>query len=445
MEIKPDTKLMELLKKYPFLIEFLANYNPEYAKIRNPIIRNTMGRIATLNMVASMGNVPVEKLIDDISKAISESQTSDRDLKSQKESLKNILRQLHEGKSPEELKADFTKLAKDVTPSEIGAIEQELVKEGLDPQEIKRLCNLHVLMFQEAMEKKMPAEFPHGHPLRLFQNENKKIQEAIDDMKKALSRKDKSQLKIALNNISELLNSHYTRKENILFPLLEKHGITAPPQVMWGVHDDIRDMLKQSKESLDKGDIDVFLQISQKLITESEGMINKEENILFPMLMETLTEEEWIDVEKSSSKEYTLQKQKDLISLDVGKLTEEQINLILKNLPVDVTFVDENDEVRYYSDKERIFPRFPNIISRKVQNCHPPKSLHVVQKIIDEFKAGRKNVAEFWIKTNQERLIHIRYFALRDSNNNYRGILEVSQDITDIKNLQGERRLLDWE
>ena len=133
------------------------------------------------------------------------------------------------------------------------------------------------------------------------------------------------------------------------------------------------------------------------------------------------------------------------LSLDTGQLSVEQINIMLKHLPVDVSFVDASDELRYYSDTpQRIFARTPAVIGRKVQNCHPPKSVHVVQKIIDAFRAKEKDTAEFWIEL-KGRFIHIRYFAMRDKGGNYRGTLEVSQDVTEIRKLEGERRLLDWE
>jgi hypothetical protein len=126
-------------------------------------------------------------------------------------------------------------------------------------------------------------------------------------------------------------------------------------------------------------------------------------------------------------------------------LTAEQINLMLMHLPVDISYVDENDKVAYYSQtEERIFPRSPGIIGRSVQNCHPSKSVHVVDKILGEFKSGKRDSAEFWIQM-QGKFIHIRYFAMRDKNGIYRGTLEVSQDVTSIRGLQGDKRLLDWD
>ena len=132
-----------------------------------------------------------------------------------------------------------------------------------------------------------------------------------------------------------------------------------------------------------------------------------------------------------------------LVELDTGALTPEQVNLMLGVLKLDISFVDENDEVRFYSEGERIFPRSPGVIGRKVQNCHPPQSVHKVQEILDAFRAGTKDVADFWIEI-QGRFLHIRYFAMRDANGAYRGTLETVQDVTGIRALEGQRRLVDW-
>ena len=132
------------------------------------------------------------------------------------------------------------------------------------------------------------------------------------------------------------------------------------------------------------------------------------------------------------------------LRFDTGTLTKTQLNGIFTTLPVDVTFIDADDTVRYFNmPKKRIFVRPKTVLGKKVHNCHPQKSLHIVNKIVESFKNGEKNVAEFWITLNS-RLVHIRFFAVRDANGKYLGTIEVVQDITEIKKLQGERRLLDW-
>ncbi|MHA1465510.1 MAG: DUF438 domain-containing protein, partial [Candidatus Heimdallarchaeaceae archaeon] len=249
---------------------------------------------------------------------------------------------------------------------------------------------------------------------------------------------------------------HYTRLENQLFPMLEKKEFEGPTQVMWAKHDEVRELIRQGSE------ID-----AEEFATQVEDMIFKEETILFPTSLELLSSQEW-QIVKNGEEEIgfawitpgdewkpvtpevihqveTPKLLDNILDVQTGKLTLEQINLIMTNLPVEVSFINENEEVIYYSDtKERIFPRSPGIIGRKVQRCHPPKSLDKVMEIIEAFRTGKKDVAEFWINMGG-KFVHIRYFAIRDSSSSYKGTLEVMQDVTSIRALEGERRLANWE
>jgi DUF438 domain-containing protein len=259
------------------------------------------------------------------------------------------------------------------------------------------------------------------------------------------------------------LDNHYQRKENQLFSILERHGITGPSQVMWGVHDQIRASMKAVREAAENRNTEAFSATAAALARDIVEMIYKEEKILFPLSFQTLSEEEWTEVRrgedelgyalvkpatgwppKGDVEQETVSPADGLLGLMTGELTLEQVNLIFSHLPVDLSFVDENDEVRFYSEgPDRIFPRSPAVIGRKVQNCHPPKSVHMVQEILDSFRAGTQSVAEFWIQMGG-KFVHIRYFAIRDKAGAYRGCLEVSQDVTRIRGLVGEQRLLDW-
>ena len=228
---------------------------------------------------------------------------------------------------------------------------------------------------------------------------------------------------------------------------------------MWAVHDEIRPLLKSTQHE----DIEIALQ-------KMEDMIYKEEHILFPMTLEFFSESDWVSVREGEEeigfafgvtpgnqwKPVTSAdlhkplpeenvKAEGALNLDVGKLNIEQINIMLKKLPVDLTFVNENDEVAYYSDAEdRIFPRSQGIIGRKVQKCHPPKSVDVVEDILEKFKSGEKKVAEFWIQA-EGAFIMIRYFAMHDDDGKYVGTLEVSQELSKLRSLEGERRLVQWK
>lgn len=493
MEINGSTKLDVLLKKYPFLVDFLAGLTPEFKKLKNPIMRRTMVKIATLDRVAAMGNFKLEDLMkkiaeevkekaqDDLVCVIDDSTSVELNPEKRQEILKEIIKGVHDEVDMAVLKEKFRLLIKDVDPTEISKMEQTLIDEGMPETEVKRLCDVHVEIFKEALEKQEIPEAPPGHPVHTFMQENRAAEKIMDEIEEMLKRlgdpPDETVFKDVMTGIQRQLenlakiDSHYQRKENQLFPMLEAHEISGPSQVMWGIHDDVRGLLKKASQELSSGEPTTFVKTLKELIPTTREMIYKEEHILFPMSLEQLTQSEWKKVRKGEGEigyswvkpegiwpsesisdgvgEVILEKVTDpdqkKVILNEGGLTREQVNLILTHLPVDITFVDENDRVGYYSaGKERIFPRSPAIIGRHVQNCHPPKSVHIVEKIVGEFKSGNRDSSEFWLQM-KERLIHIRYFAVRDSEGNYKGTIEVSQDVTEIQKLEGEKRLLDWE
>ena len=393
------------------------------------------------------------------------------------EVLKDIIRELHGGGDREKLKKRFAELIQDVSPTEISEMEQQLIEEGMPEEEIKRLCDVHVQVFKESLEgQPLPSSVP-GHPLHTLRAENRALEKILAGWNKLLGqveaagesglKQHKDTLVSQLTTLGEV-EKHYLKKENQLFPLLESRGVSGPSKVMWAIHDDIRTGLREFRRLVDSGRAAELADLGRKLGGMISDMIYKEEKILFPMSLETLSDEDWARVKKGEEevgyawiepgKEWkpaelveeqpplrAYKRPPEAVELDTGSLAPEIINLIFKRLPVDVTFVDENDTVRYYSaSAERIFPRSPAIIGRRVQNCHPPASVHMVNRILNAFKEGRRDVAEFWIDM-KERFIHIRYFAVRDENGVYRGCLEVSQDVTEIRKLKGEKRLLDWK
>ena len=398
-----------------------------------------------------------------------------------KETLKGLIRQLHEGKTVEEVKGEFAALLQDVGAMDIAEIEQELVEEGMPPMEIKHLCDVHVAVFRESLETQEKPDTIPGHPVYTFLAENGAAGRVLDTLAAAIGA---SRWERARERLQELrkYETHYLRKENILFPFLEKYGFTGPSSVMWAIHDDVRAGWKALDALLGEGPGDDAESFKAKiaetfdpLATAIREMFYKEENILYPTALEKLSGEEWWQIRlqspetgycyvqpgdqwppKGTALESTLALRGaaaekapisagGLLHLDTGALTLQEVNLLLTHLPVDVTYVDKDDTVRFFSQgKERIFPRSPAIIGRKVQKCHPPASVHRVQRILDDLRAGRCDEAEFWIQMGG-KFIHIRYFAVRDEQGAYQGTLEVTQDVTHIRALEGEHRLLDEE
>jgi hypothetical protein len=241
---------------------------------------------------------------------------------------------------------------------------------------------------------------------------------------------------------------------------------------MWGKHDEIREQIKGSIEVLQVENItkDEFIAIADLVLKPAargaEEMITKEDEILFPMSLDALSEAEWYEISKQSLEigfclydpqiewrpewveEQSInesQKSGSHIQLPSGSFSAEEIMAILNTLPVDITFVDKDDKVKYFSQgSERIFQRNRAILNRDVRHCHPPASAHIVDKIIDDFKSGRQNSAPFWINMGG-KMIHIEYFALRNDKGEYLGTLEVSHNITPYRELEGEQRILSYK
>ena len=392
--------------------------------------------------------------------------------------LKKLIMELHDGKPIEEVKPKFEKIIEGISVSEISQLEQTLIMEGMPVSEVQRLCDVHAALFKGSIEEihreEKPEDIP-GHPIHTFKLENERIQKLIDEeiqplvdeLKQADSSSVISKLRKKLSTLMEI-DKHYSRKENLLFPYLEKYGITAPPMVMWGVDDEIRAELKAIKDLLTsyQGNREEIIQKIEQALHKVSEMIFKEEKILFPMALEKLTEDEWASIaeesdeigytfvnpervwnpERNKAKKEIVEKkqpqQEGVVPFETGSLTFKELDVLLNNLPIDITFVDKDDVVRYFSQaKDRIFTRTKAAIGRKVQNCHPPSSMHIVEKILEDFKSGRKDKEEFWLQMG-DKYVYIRYLALRDENGEYLGTLEVTQNIAPIQKISGEKRLL---
>ncbi len=402
-------------------------------------------------------------------------QMNNEDKEVRKQVLKDIIKELHEGKTVDEVKAKFEATFGEVTAKEITEAEKELILSGTTVAEIQSLCDVHSAVFKGSIEEihnpKDPSKIP-GHPVRVLFLENRALETLMNDiitvhLDKYLdsgSEDEYAKLKVAFEKLSNI-SLHYMKKETLLFPYMEKYGITAPPKVMWGVDDEIRDDIKKIFNDIKlrkviKGSVDkVFERINE--------MIFKEENIMIPMLVENLTEDEWKIVAEDNKElgYYLIKKPGDwspekayekalatddeiasgTISLPTGKFTVDELTKVLNMLPIDITFVDKNDKVKFFSESsERVFPRARSIIGRQVSNCHPPASVHIVEGIVNDFKSGKKDSEDFWIKMGN-LFVLIRYFALRDEKGEYMGTLEVTQNIAPIQDITGEKRLVSLE
>lgn len=387
--------------------------------------------------------------------------------------LKQIFKDLHDGKSVEEVKAQFDEKIGKVTIDEISQIQHGEMDEGdLSIEEIKRLYTAHTELFKGSIEENKrysrPEEEP-GHPVHTFVLENREIEKLVENRlkpnKAAFEKEDSSDnIYKLLEDLSLLLDvdKHFSRKENLIFPYLERYGIHGPTNHMWRINDFIRDGIKDAKKMLTTydGEQEEVVNALNFVIEEVLHMIYREENILFPMALQNFTEDEWVKIAHESDEiGYCLisevaewrPKRKAIdekaisdgyIKMETGILSLKQLELLLNHLPVDITFIDHEDVCRYFSHgKERIFARTKAVIGRTVQNCHPPRSVHVVEELLADFKAGRKDTEDFWIKF-KDKYVYIRYFAVRDENGEYVGTLEFTQNIDPIQAIEGEKRIL---
>ncbi|MFZ5944804.1 MAG: DUF438 domain-containing protein [Bacillota bacterium] len=393
-----------------------------------------------------------------------------------KEKIKEIILELHQGKTVEQVKNKFDEIVKDIAPYELAAIEQELINEGLPIEEVRRLCDVHLEVFKSALNKTPNLDVPPGHPVHTFKLENRAIERLVGETKPLVESFSNTPNQDTVLKLRENINllwdveKHYSRKENLLFPFLEKYEITGPSKIMWSHDDEIRDLLKEVKKMA----VDYSSGMKQQLVDKMElllqkllDMINKEEKVLFDTSLKVLSEDEWYHImEDSAEIGYCLIEPsnewkpvnlnvsdsvpgtdaslgKGYLKFETGVLKPSELNLILNHLPVDITFVDKEGIVKYFSNNtDRIFVRARSIIGRKVENCHPPASVDIVEKLVEDLASGEKNEEDFWLHLG-EKFVYIKYIAVRDEQNQFIGVVEVSQDIQPFLALKGEKRIAD--
>ena len=438
--------------------------------------------------------------------------------------LKEVVRHLHEGHAPAEVKSRLEGLVRECDASEIAAMEQELIADGVPAQQIMLMCDLHAQAVRDVLVEQPLPPPPPGHPVDTFRRENAALVEQARALRAALaepvptqSARDETAAGASFLGCRSLysglmdVEKHYQRKEHLLFSCLERHGITGPSKVMWAKDDEVRGLLKDLGRALGEAGAAerraVLAALAEPALRAVEEMVFKEERILLPMSLQQLTATEWAEIWAQSPQfGYCLVDPQEgyeppsatdpvpaaaavearrsgvafapgpfaagsravplrvaggaparpagdgmpaalasgALVFPTGSLTLAQLKAVFGILPVDITFVDADDRVRFFSEgKDRVFARPKVIIGRLVQHCHPPSSVDVVDRILADFRSGRQSVAEFWLELHG-RFVQIRYFAVRDQQGAYLGTLEVTQDLTRERQLQGERRLLEY-
>ena len=389
-----------------------------------------------------------------------------------KEILKGLIGRLSRGESMEEVRAEFKRHFQDVPADEIAAAEKLLMEEGMQVEEVQQMCDVHASLFEGSVQQAEEAR--PGHPLYTFRKENEGLEQFMQTMlvpvwlayRNNPGEAEREGLLTALEELSKI-DRHYSRKENLFFPYLERSGVTAPPKVMWGVDDEIRGLIDQVTHAVEDGRADDANAGFPVMMENIQSMIMKENEILSPLLMQYLTEEDWKvvagesgqigfafaqDVEGASLSDTRAfaktgsaapaPRSEAPIQLPSGFFTAQELTAMLNVLPCDVTFVGADDKVHFFSEQEkRVFPRTRTIIGRDVTDCHPPKSLTQVQALVEAFKAGTKDSETYWIQRGPAFVL-IRYYAVRSPEGEYLGVLECTEEISGLRALEGQKTLM---
>ena len=418
--------------------------------------------------------------------------------------LRDILLDLHHGASPESVQERFNASFAGVSAIEISLMEHELMNSdtGITFEDVMELCNVHANLFKDAVAGVDLAESDHpGHPVRVFKDENLALRAALIRVRRLLDSYAESDESSSQEEISKGLqrqldllgqfDRHYQRKEELFFPIMEAYGHDAPPKVMWGVDDQIRDLfegVRKAAVQLPQIDIQEVQEAFETFAQEFESMIFKEESILLMILLETFTQDDWLRIAAESpvygyaiirpSEKWQPQRERfetasptqpaeqnqQIIDTPQGRFTiqftpneageqvnrttaqpfgngylsVEEANLILNHLPLEITFVNKEDIFQYYNDstpaEEMIFKRTPSQVGRHVELCHPPKLLPRVKKIFAALRSGKKDKFEMWFKSESRgQFVHVTYAAVRDAQGEFQGVLEYVQDIAPFR------------
>ncbi|MCT4588302.1 MAG: PAS domain-containing protein [Carboxylicivirga sp.] len=390
--------------------------------------------------------------------------------------------------SPKAAKDLVNKTFDKITAEEFAYGEQQMIDYGISDDHMVDDMDDIIEVFKDVMETS-EIELPAGHPIHTYRLEADAIECVVQKMEKLIESKFIKNQWLELYDKLSQINVHFSRKQNQLFSALETKGFDRPSKVMWSFDNKVREAIKNAYTLLETDKDNAFLDAQANVFHVVRDILEKEREVLYPTSLQLLSDEEFVQMRISDDeigyclidkppvfkvkREITKELEKNDVvpnsllndltavlakhgvspsigsseemDVSMGKLSLERINLIFKHLQVDLSYVDENDVVKFYSDtKHRVFPRSAGVIGRKVQNCHPRESVETVEQIIDAFRKGEQNEAEFWLEIGG-KFIYIIYNAVRDEAGNFKGVLEMMQDVTHIRSLTGSQKLLTWK
>ena len=448
----------DLVEEFPELRQVLADIG--FKEILSDKALHVMGRIMTIPRGAAVKGIAMDRVkaaLQAAGFAFAEESADKR-----KALLKEYLERLHRGEPLESVQKEFRAHFIGVAPEEIAAAEQALIRDGAAPKEVQRLCSVHAALFTGNTKEEKPAvtedTLPAGHPLTLLRLENEKLSELLDRIEAETAGENMAKLMPLLGRLFAIY-AHYAKKEELLMPFLYDYGVTGPSQVMWGVDDEIKRELGTVMKSL-KEDTENFMTYRGRLNTLIESireMIIKEDRILFPLALRFFTENEWkmvyadcfemgmafVDEETlprwETGERYreTLKLPENVLTSKVkmpaGEVSVRALIEILKLIDIDITYIDKDDNLRFFMNEGKIFSRPLSALGREVYSCHSPSIEPVVRQLLLDFKAKKRRSMEVY-RSIKERPVSVRYMGIYDENDEYAGTVEFVQDCSEILN-----------
>lgn len=489
MDKRIDLKrsVFELTQTYPELVDIMANLG--FSEIKKPAVLHSVGKLMTIPKGAGVKNIPLERVVTSLREHGFEvvglpSQENETTAEpqggpapasdSRTELIKGYLRRLSGGEDLESVRADFVRNFSEVEASEIMQAEQELLAEGVPLEDVQQLCDVHSALFHGATreerianaEKEVAASLKRtapasstdysdkaeraaslaaipGHPLHTFTRENEALSERIHTLREKLTHQE--DVTEALAAFREL-SVHYAKKGDLLYPHLKvKYEISGPSEVMWTVDDEIRAELGELAEATQRDS--AWNERLEAVIQRADEMIYKENNILFPICAVNFTEQEWIQIYRDAKAygdclgvqaEVWTAAEQDVpasaatpigeIVMSGGHLTPAQLTALLNTIPMEITFVDEDNINRFFNEGPKVFKRPAMALDREVFSCHPPKIEPMVRSIINDFRSGKQDKVPIWMEKNG-RTVLVTYMAVRDRDGAYVGTMELVQDL----------------
>ncbi|MGP1471856.1 MAG: DUF438 domain-containing protein [Schwartzia sp. (in: firmicutes)] len=469
----------ELVKEFPELRQAMAEIG--FQEILNPVALEVVGRVMTLPKGAAVKGIPMETIREKLrargfSFKDEATPRSETEAKGREEALKGLLARLSAGDPIDAVRADFVRDFASVSAEEIAAAEEALIKSGTPLREVQRLCDVHAALFHDhiapaaaatgegcapsAPAPSAMAALPAGHPLRVLEAENEGLRRVLAEAETALCEKDTAALRASMHALNGLY-PHYAKKETLLMTVLYRYDVTGPSGVMWGVDDEIKAELRALEKELARGGAGLKERVAAFLQRVRE-MIEKEEKILFPLTLRFFTETDWHMVYRdmpdmgfaffaeapawpegdayiaAAEAEERAVMAAGKVHLPTGEMSVAELSALLALLPIDITFIDKDDTQRFFSNPGQVFARPRLALRSDVRHCHPASVLPMVEQLLSDFKAGRRDSMDVY-RYIKGKPVGVRYLAVRDKGGAYLGTVELVQDFSDAVQAFGEK------